>query len=45
MEMVSASWDDDQGLGGEDDSLWLAGEIVHATGNDCTAEWTLTEGS
>lgn len=42
LETVSASWDDDQGLGGEDDSLWLAIEIVHLTGSDCTAEWTLT---
>lgn len=42
IETVSAGWDDDQGLGGEDDSLWLAIEIVHATGTDCDAEWTLT---
>lgn len=42
LEMVSADWDDDQGIGGEDDSLWLAIEIVHLTGSDCTAEWTLT---
>lgn len=42
LETVSASWDDDQGLGGEDDSLWLAIEIVHLTGSDCGAEWTLT---
>ncbi len=42
VESVSAGWDDDQGIGGEDDSLWLAIEIVHATGSDCAAEWTLT---
>ncbi len=42
VETVSASWDDDQGIGGQDDSLWLAIEIVHATGNDCAAQWTLT---
>lgn len=42
LETVSADWDDDQGLGGEDDSLWLAIEIVHVTGSDCAEEWTLT---
>jgi len=42
LETVSASWDDDQGIGGEDDSLWLAIEIVHVTGTDCGAEWTLS---
>ncbi len=42
LETVSAGWDDDQGIGGEDDSLWLAIEIVLVTGSDCAAEWTLT---
>lgn len=42
MKTVTASWDDDQGFGGEDDSLWLAIEIVHITGTDCAAEWALT---
>ncbi len=42
LEAVSADWDDDQGIGGQDDSLWLAIEIVHVTGDACDAQWTLT---
>lgn len=41
-KVVSDGWDDDQGLGGEDDSVWLAVEIRHLSGTDCEAEWTLT---
>jgi hypothetical protein len=43
-EVVSASWDDDQGIGGEDDSLWLNIEVVYVSGSACdqNAEWTLT---
>jgi hypothetical protein len=41
VQTVSDSWDDDQGIGGEDDSLWLNIEIVHVSGDDCAAEWTL----
>jgi len=42
LETVSADWDDDQGIGGEDDGLWLAIEIVNVSGSDCAAQWTLT---
>jgi hypothetical protein len=41
-ESVSNSWDDDQGIGGEDDSLWLSIEIVHVSGDNCDAKWSLT---
>lgn len=43
-EVVSASWDDDQGFGGEDDSVWLNIEVVYVSGTACdqAAEWTLT---
>jgi hypothetical protein len=40
-QTVSDSWDDDQGLGGEDDSLYLSISVQHVSGNDCDAEWTL----
>jgi hypothetical protein len=40
-ETVSDSWDDDQGLGGEDDSVWLSIEVRHVSGMDCNATWTL----
>jgi hypothetical protein len=40
---VSASWDDDQGFGGEDDSKWLIIEITHVSGELCSSSdnWTL----
>jgi hypothetical protein len=41
-ESVSQSWDDDQGIGGEDDSLWLNIEVRYVSGDDCDAKWTLT---
>ncbi|MFO0589487.1 MAG: hypothetical protein U0441_18260 [Polyangiaceae bacterium] len=41
-EQVSASWNDDQGLGGEDDSLWLCIEVQYVSGSDCNAQWSLT---
>ena len=41
-ESVSASWDDDQGIGGEDDSVWLSIEVRHVSGDDCDAKWSLT---
>lgn len=41
-ETVSDSWDDDQGLGGEDDSVWLSIEVRHVSGDDCNAKWSLT---
>lgn len=41
-EQVSASWNDDQGLGGEDDSLWLCIEVQYVSGSDCNAQWNLT---
>lgn len=40
-EVVTASWDDDQGIGGEDDSLWLSIEVRHVSGDDCNAKWNL----
>jgi hypothetical protein len=43
-EVVSASWDDDQGFGGEDDSVWLSIEVRHVSGDQCDLDdrWTLT---
>lgn len=41
-EAHSDNWDDDQGIGGEDDDVWLAIEIVPVSGDDCDAEWQLT---
>lgn len=41
-ETVSDTWDDDQGIGGEDDSLWLNIEVRHVSGDDCDAQWSLT---
>ena len=43
-EVVSASWDDDQGFGGEDDSLWISIEVRHVSGEMCDLDdrWTLT---
>ncbi len=40
---VHASWDDDQGFGGEDDSKWLIIEITHVSGELCSSSdnWTL----
>ncbi|NUP11768.1 MAG: hypothetical protein HOW73_37450 [Polyangiaceae bacterium] len=42
-ETVSDSWDDDQGIGGEDDSTWLVIEIVYVSGTTCgsSSQWTL----
>lgn len=41
-ETVSDSWGDDQGLGGEDDSVWLCIEVRYVSGADCNAKWNLT---
>lgn len=41
-ESVSDGWDDDQGLGGEDDSVWLSIEVRHLSGDDCDAKWSLS---
>ncbi|MBK6518208.1 MAG: hypothetical protein IPM79_31000 [Polyangiaceae bacterium] len=43
-ETVSDSWDDDQGFGGEDDSVWLVIEVVYVSGDLCGVDnqWTLT---
>lgn len=43
-EIVTSSWDDDQGIGGEDDSLWLNIQVLYVSGTACgpNAEWTLT---
>jgi hypothetical protein len=40
-QTVSDSWDDDQGIGGEDDSLWLNIQVEYVSGSDCDATWTL----
>lgn len=42
QEVVSDKWDDDQPLGGEDDSVFLSIEVRHISGTNCTAPWTLT---
>lgn len=41
-ETVSNSWDDNQGIGGEDDSAWLCIEVRYVSGDVCTDPWTLT---
>jgi hypothetical protein len=41
-ETVSDSWDDDQGIGGEDDSVWLSIEVRHVSGDDCATPWSLS---
>jgi hypothetical protein len=43
-ETVSQGWDDDQGIGGEDDSVWLSIEVRYISGAECgpDAQWTLT---
>jgi hypothetical protein len=43
VETVSDGWDDDQGIGGEDDSVWLSIEVRYVSGTECDAasEWTL----
>ena len=43
-QTVSAKWDDDQGLGGEDDSVWLSIEVRYISGMECNAAatWTLS---
>lgn len=42
-ESVQQSWDDSQGIGGENDSIWVIIEIAHVSGDECAAddEWTL----
>jgi hypothetical protein len=40
--VVSDGWDDDQGFGGEDDSVYLCIEVVWVSGEDCTSPYTLT---
>lgn len=42
-ESVSKSWDDSQGIGGENDSIWIIVEVVHVSGDECSADdqWTL----
>ncbi len=43
-ETVTDSWDDDQGFGGEDDSVWLNIEVEYVSGSTCgpSSQWTLT---
>ena len=43
-ETVQATWDDDQGFGGEDDSVWLSIEVLYVSGSTCgpNSEWTLS---
>lgn len=42
-QSVHASWGDDQGFGGEDDSVWLIIEVQHVSGEACGPDnsWTL----
>jgi len=39
---VEHGWDDNQGIGGEDDSAWLCIEVRYVSGDMCTDPWTLT---
>ena len=43
IQTVHDSWDDDQGIGGEDDSVWLSIEVRYISGSECdtAAEWKL----
>lgn len=43
-EVVFQEWDDDQGFGGEDDSVWLMIEVRYVAGESCSLsdQWTLT---
>lgn len=43
-EEVTASWDDDQGIGGQDDSVHLSIEVRYLSGEACAPSdsWTLT---
>ena len=43
-ETVSNSWNDDQPIGGEDDSVWLSIGVIYNSGMLCdeAASWTLT---
>lgn len=43
VETVHDSWNDDQGLGGEDDHVWLSIEVRYVAGSECdaNAQWTL----
>ncbi len=43
-QTVHDGWDDDQGIGGEDDSVWLIVEVRYVSGDACdaAAQWTLT---
>jgi hypothetical protein len=41
-ETVQHGYDDDQGIGGLDDTLWLAIEVRHVSGSDCSMPWILT---
>lgn len=43
VETVHDSWDDDQGIGGEDDHVWLNIEVRYVSGTECdgNAEWVL----
>jgi hypothetical protein len=42
-EIVQHKWNDDQGFGGEDDSVWLSIEVRYVSGSVCTSfdNWTL----
>lgn len=43
VETVHDSWNDDQGIGGEDDHVWLSIEVRYVSGSECdaNAQWTL----
>jgi hypothetical protein len=44
VQTVQRGWDDDQGLGGEDDDVWLCIEVRYVSGMECgnAAQWSLT---
>jgi hypothetical protein len=39
---VENAYDDDQGIGGLDDTLWLVIEVRYNSGSDCINPWVLT---
>ncbi len=43
-QTVSDGWNDNQGIGGEDDPVWLSIEVRYVSGMDCTTagQYTLT---
>ncbi len=40
-QTVQDNWPDTQGIGGIDNGRWLAIQVTHVSGTDCTEPWTL----